>query len=86
MRSSETPVRAKFAEFIFHALASGAGGFERLTSAVQRRQDRFPDISGDCKTPANRYIFSSRHFSKFQAIYSGCCTVAAQTFLVCVLA
>ena len=28
-------------------------GFEPLTSAVQRRQDRLPEVSGVCKIPAN---------------------------------
>ncbi len=31
-------------------------GFEPLTSAVQRRQDSLPEVSGACKIPANRRI------------------------------
>ena len=54
-------------------------GFEPLTSAVQRRQDTLPEVSGACKMPANCRICPSARFSRFQEIYSGCCTVAAQT-------
>jgi hypothetical protein len=32
-------------------------GFEALTSAVQRRHDTFPMISGACKIAANTRIF-----------------------------
>jgi hypothetical protein len=53
-------------------------GFEPTPSAVQRRQDRLPEISGACKMPANRGISALMHFPTFQDIHSGCCTVAAQ--------
>ena len=54
-------------------------GFEPLTSAVQRRCDSLLECSRACKIPANRRILPITHFSTFQEIYSGCCTVAAQT-------
>ena len=54
-------------------------GFEPLTSAVQRRQVTLPEVSGACKIAANCRICPSARFSRFQEIYSGCCTVAAQT-------
>ena len=53
-------------------------GLEPLASAVQRRHDSLPELSRVCTTPANRCICSSALFSRFQAIHSGCCTVAAQ--------
>jgi len=36
-----------------------------------------PEVSGVCKIPAKRRICASEHFSRFQEIHSGCCTVAA---------
>jgi hypothetical protein len=53
-------------------------GFEPLTSAVQRRQDRLLDLSGVCKIVANKRISAPSLFLVFQEIYSGCCTVAAR--------
>src|SRR5215204_3120812 len=52
-------------------------GFEPLTSAVQRRQDTLPEVSGVCKIPANGDFSLRTLCSSFQEIYSGCCTVAA---------
>jgi len=54
-------------------------GFEPLTSTVQRRADSFPKVSRACKTAGNHRISVLTHFPAFQEIYSGCCTVAAQT-------
>jgi transposase-like protein len=53
-------------------------GFEPLTSAVQRRINRLPEVSRACKIAANRRILRLIHIPCFQEIYSGCCTVAAQ--------
>ncbi len=53
-------------------------GFEPTPSAVQKRQDRLPEVSGACKMPANTLILCLKRFPAFQEIYSGCCTVAAQ--------
>src|SRR5215204_2198738 len=39
--------------------------------------DSLLQISVACKIPANRRILPKTHFSTFQDIYSGCCTVAA---------
>ena len=52
-------------------------GFEPLTSAVQKRHDSFPEVSRNCKIPANKHIISEAVFPIFQDIRSGCCTVAA---------
>jgi hypothetical protein len=51
-------------------------GFESLTSAVQRRPNTLSEVSGVCKIPSNHRICSSALFLRFQAIHSGCCTVA----------
>ena len=53
-------------------------GIDPLPSAVQRRHETLLDLSGVCKMPANSCISVLVHFSAFQEIYSGCCTVAAQ--------
>jgi hypothetical protein len=62
--------------FLQNSIFSGVGdaGFEPATSAVQRRQDRLPEVSEDCKFRAKLRICASTHFSGFQKIYSGCCT------------
>ena len=52
-------------------------GFERLTSAVQRRRDSLLELSVHCKIAANARIFCMTLFPNFQVIYSGCCTVTA---------
>jgi hypothetical protein len=56
-------------------------GFEPTPSAVQRRQDSLPQISRGCKIPAHGDFLLRTHCSSFQEIYSGCCTVAAQSYL-----
>ena len=52
---------------------------ELVTSAMRERHDGLQEFSGACKTPANGSILIAVLFSAFQEIYSGCCTVAAQT-------
>jgi hypothetical protein len=42
--------------------------------------DSLLGISGGWKKPANCRISTLTHFSAFQEIYLGCCTVAAQRF------
>jgi hypothetical protein len=54
-------------------------GFEPLASTVQKRYDTLQELSGACKTPAKAQFSSFMPFPRFQALYSGCCTVAAQT-------
>src|SRR5215210_3357822 len=49
-------------------------GFEPLTSAVQRRPDGLPELSGACKMPANCRVFGLTLSLAFREIYSGCCT------------
>ena len=51
---------------------------ELVTSAMRGRPEGLQEYSGVCKTPANSSILMMVHFSVFQEIYSGCCTVAAQ--------
>jgi hypothetical protein len=43
-------------------------GFEPLTSAVQRRQDTLPGVSGVCKIPANGNFSLRTLCSSFQEI------------------
>jgi hypothetical protein len=57
----------------------GDSGFEPLTSSASKKYDTLLEISAACKMPANCRICPSARFSRFQEIYSGCCTVAAQT-------
>jgi hypothetical protein len=52
-------------------------GLEPLTSAVQRRRDRFQQLSQPCKIPANEPIPEKTLCCGFQVINPGCCTVAA---------
>ncbi len=68
-------------EFPLFAGTSGMEprGFEPPTSAVQRRRDTLLELSDVCKIPANKRISTLSPFLGFQDIYSGCCTVAAQT-------
>jgi hypothetical protein len=54
-------------------------GVKPLTSAVQRRHDSLLDFSEACKIAAKARISFMTLFPSFQVIYSGCCTVAAQT-------
>ena len=56
------------------------GDSNPLTSAVQKRQDRLPEVFEGCKTPANRCVSAQILFPAFQEIYSGCCTVAAHSW------
>jgi hypothetical protein len=53
-------------------------GLEPLTSAMRGRRGSFPNVSRTCKTAGNHRISALVHFSAFQEIYPGCCTVAAQ--------
>jgi hypothetical protein len=52
--------------------------FELVASAMRERHEGLHEFSGVCKTPANGSILMRVHFSAFQEIYSGCCTVYAQ--------
>jgi hypothetical protein len=45
---------------------------------MRERREGLLGFSGACKTPANSSITMTVHFSAFQEIYSGWCTVAAQ--------
>jgi hypothetical protein len=54
-------------------------GLEPLSSAMRGRHEGLQGFSGACKTPANGSILMMVLFSAFQDIFSGCCTVAAQT-------
>jgi hypothetical protein len=45
----------------------------------ERQCDRLLEISRVCKIPANEDILSTTPCPAFQDIYSGCCTVAAQS-------
>jgi hypothetical protein len=78
-----SPVASHLLLFAFHlqnaGFRSGAEGVEPLASAVQRRLDRFPKVSGACKIPANGDFLLRILCSSFQEVYPGCCTVAAQT-------
>jgi hypothetical protein len=58
------------------AFQSGAEGFEPLTSAVQRRRDGLQEVVTGFKIPAKLVVSELVLFPSFQAIYSGCCTVA----------
>jgi hypothetical protein len=55
---------------------------ELVTSAMRSQYDSLPELSGVCKIPANKHICCVVRFSRFQDIYSGCCTVAAQVGLL----
>jgi hypothetical protein len=46
---------------------------------VQRRYDTLPELSGACKISAKARFSSFVPFLRLQVLYSGCCTVAAQT-------
>ena len=60
----------------------GDSGFEPLTSSASRKYNTLLDISGVCKTAANKRIFALSLFLVFQEIHSGCCTVAAHIVLL----
>jgi hypothetical protein len=53
-------------------------GFEPLTSAVQKRQDRLPEVSGACKIPAKTPYLHVGTFLKISGyvlrLLHGCCT------------
>jgi hypothetical protein len=53
-------------------------GFESLTSAVQKRQDRLPEVSGACKIPAKTPYLHVGTFLKISGyvlrLLHGCCT------------
>jgi hypothetical protein len=53
-------------------------GFEPLTSAVQSQYGSLLEVSRVCKIPANKQNDVLTLSLRFQDIYSGCCTVAAQ--------
>jgi hypothetical protein len=46
---------------------------------MRGRHEGLQEFPGVCKTPANSGILLMMLFSAFQEIFSGCCTVAAQT-------
>jgi hypothetical protein len=53
-------------------------GFESLTSALQGGEIDCQRCLELAKFLQKRRICTSAHFSRFQDMYSGCCTVAAQ--------
>src|SRR4028118_1646504 len=54
-------------------------GLEPLASALQRRHRTLLDLSVVCKIAANKRISTLVLLLMFQQVYSGCCTVAAQS-------
>ena len=55
----------------------GLPGLEPGTSSLSVQRDALPEVSRDCKSPANKHIISEIVSSTFQDIRLGCCTVAA---------
>jgi hypothetical protein len=55
---------------------------ELVASAMRRRHEGLLEVSGACKTAAKHRFSALALFSRFQNIFSGCCTVAAQWLLL----